>query len=68
MNPALYKQEYDLYLIVISKAKAYMKLFPKMKEVQILSETYQDDEYEYDGPDLVKTIKVLDSRFTEKDI
>jgi hypothetical protein len=66
MNPALFKQEYDLYLIVISRAKTYLKGYDKMKEVKILSETYEDDKYEYDGVDLVKSIKVLESRFVEK--
>jgi len=43
-----------------------MNGYDKMKEVKILSETYEDEEYEYDGDDLVKSIKVLESRFVEK--
>lgn len=68
MNPSLFKQENDLFLIIIGRAKSYLKGFDKMKEIKILSEIFENEQYEYDGADLVKSIQVLDSRFAEKEI
>jgi hypothetical protein len=69
-NPGVFAEELKLFNVTMQKARKYLETFKHMPEMVVLSECDENDQqnYEYDGDDFVKSIKVLDNRIPEKGV
>ena len=67
-NQSIFTHELSLFTSTLDRSRKYLAEFKNMAETKNLSRCIETDAYEYDGDDFVKSIKILDNRFAEKNV